>query len=119
MQHWLHHFPGATTMDPYIEDLGAALHAAPPVAARGTAGREPSSRECPVCHKRMVVERQNGVAVDVCADHGVWFDLGELPTLLDRVRAGEKVGRATALADARQEGKISGALFGLLSLLFD
>ena len=95
-----------------------ALRAAPPLAARSTQ-REASALECPVCHTQMVVEREHGVAVDVCPTHGVWFDLGELPALVARVRSGARVGMATAVADARTEGRIGEALFGLWSFLFD
>lgn len=46
---------------------------------------------CPVCGKRM--NRNNfggtsGVVVDVCAQHGIWFDPGELPRILEFVQAG-------------------------------
>jgi Zn-finger nucleic acid-binding protein len=46
---------------------------------------------CPVCTKRM--NRNNfggtsGVVVDVCAQHGIWFDPGELPRILEFVQAG-------------------------------
>ena len=105
-------------MNPYVDDLVLALRATPPLAAR-SAQAEASELECPVCHTRMVVERKHGVAVDVCPTHGVWFDLGELPALVNRVRLGAKVGIAAAIADAKTQGKISEALFGLWSFLFD
>jgi Zn-finger nucleic acid-binding protein len=46
---------------------------------------------CPVCATRM--NRNNfggtsGVVVDVCPHHGVWFDAGELPRILEFVQAG-------------------------------
>jgi Zn-finger nucleic acid-binding protein len=66
----------------------------------------------------MVVERQHGVAVDVCRAHGVWLDLGELPALVQRVKSGARVGMASALADAREEGMIGEALLGLWSFVF-
>ena len=105
-------------MNPYVDDLAMALRAAPPIAARSTV-HVASELECPVCRARMVVERAHGVPIDVCPTHGVWFDLGELPALLDRVRSGARVGMASALAEARKEGKIGEALFGLWSFLFD
>lgn len=47
--------------------------------------------KCPVCTTAM--NRNNfggnsGVVVDVCPRHGVWFDPGELPRILDFVQAG-------------------------------
>jgi Zn-finger nucleic acid-binding protein len=46
---------------------------------------------CPVCAQLM--NRKNfggisGVIVDVCKKHGTWFDLGELPRVLEFVAAG-------------------------------
>lgn len=47
--------------------------------------------KCPVC--ATVMNRNNfggtsGIVVDVCPHHGVWFDPGELPRVLDFVQAG-------------------------------
>jgi Zn-finger nucleic acid-binding protein len=47
--------------------------------------------KCPVCGTTM--NRKNfggksGIVVDVCPRHGVWFDPGELPRVLDFVQAG-------------------------------
>jgi Zn-finger nucleic acid-binding protein len=47
--------------------------------------------ECPVCSTLM--NRNNfggtsGIVVDVCSRHGVWFDPGELPRILEFVQAG-------------------------------
>jgi Zn-finger nucleic acid-binding protein len=106
-------------MNPYVEDIAEALRAAPLLSRRGAQDDIAGERPCPVCKRLMVVERNQGVAVDVCREHGVWFDLGELPTLLARVRAGSRVGLATELAESRKSGKISGILFGLWSLMFD
>lgn len=46
---------------------------------------------CPTCHalmNRTNFGTQSGVIVDVCAKHGIWFDLGELPKVLDFVESG-------------------------------
>jgi Zn-finger nucleic acid-binding protein len=53
---------------------------------------------CPVCRDMMTRRnfgRSSGVIVDVCVSHGVFFDRGELPRVLDFVEAG-------GLAPARQ-----------------
>ncbi len=47
--------------------------------------------KCPMC--RATMNRKNfggfsGVIVDVCAQHGVWFDAGELPRVLSFVESG-------------------------------
>ncbi len=46
---------------------------------------------CPACRTRM--NRNNfggtsGIVVDTCPHHGVWFDAGELPRILEFVQAG-------------------------------
>ena len=33
---------------------------------------------CPVCQKRLYVKEMHGVVVDVCDEHGIWLDRGEL-----------------------------------------
>lgn len=48
-------------------------------------------RRCPMCDAMM--NRRNygntsGIIVDVCGEHGVWFDPGELPRVLAFVEAG-------------------------------
>ncbi|MFO0571805.1 MAG: zf-TFIIB domain-containing protein [Polyangiaceae bacterium] len=46
---------------------------------------------CPMCAEIMTRRnfgRTSGVIVDVCGRHGVWFDRGELPRVLDFVEAG-------------------------------
>jgi len=35
-------------------------------------------RPCPVCRQRMATEEHYGVTADVCAEHGIWLDVGEL-----------------------------------------
>ncbi len=39
--------------------------------------------------------RRSGVLVDTCRDHGMWFDLGELDTILRWIKASD-------LKDAKQ-----------------
>ena len=56
-------------------------------------------RRCPACAEHM--QRRNfggksGIIVDTCYRHGVWFDPGELPRVLQWVRSG-------GLAQARYE----------------
>jgi Zn-finger nucleic acid-binding protein len=50
-----------------------------------------SYRPCPLCKKLM--HRRNfgglsGVIVDICTEHGLWFDAGELPSVLAFVEGG-------------------------------
>jgi len=56
-------------------------------------------RNCVVCGKMMHRRnygRRSGVIIDVCKDHGVWFDADELPRILAWVRSG-------GLAEANQQ----------------
>ncbi len=82
------------------EDGQRADHRLPPPLHRLVCATSPESREhrhyvpCPVC--RALMSRQNfgnGVIVDVCGRHGIWFDAEKLTCILDSVRAG---GRAAA-----------------------
>jgi Zn-finger nucleic acid-binding protein len=46
---------------------------------------------CPVCRAmmdRVNFARVSGVVVDVCADHGTWFDLNELHRIVDFIASG-------------------------------
>jgi len=76
-------------------------------------------RPCPICGKTMHVENAFGVKMDVCQQHGVWLDLGEMQAVLSRVRSGERIGRRAAIREARRRGKVSGTLFGAWSLLLE
>ena len=40
-------------------------------------------RPCPECRPQLEWRERAGVDVDVCADHGTWFDLGELQLIAD------------------------------------
>lgn len=63
----------------------------PPTAAGGKPAPGPFYRSCAQCGARM--NRRNwgqksGVIVDVCQNHGIWFDLDELDRLLRWMRTG-------------------------------
>ncbi len=92
-----------------IQDLGpepaalpeATAHPAsdPPTASTGGGGAAPLYRPCVVCGalmNRRNYERKSGVIVDICRDHGIWFDLDELSRLLRWIHSGG-ADRAAAL----------------------
>lgn len=59
----------------------------------------PRYRACVVCSQLMVrrnIGRSSGVIVDVCGEHGIWFDADELSQLMIWVRSG---GREQVLQD--------------------
>jgi Zn-finger nucleic acid-binding protein len=76
-------------------------------------------RPCPICGSHMDVEQMSGVNVDVCAKHGVWLDRGELPRILATSNASVRRRHADAIRKARRDGKKSGVIFGVWSLLLD
>ena len=41
-------------------------------------------RPCPICGTHMIVIEEHGISVDICEDHGVWLDQGEMAVLLER-----------------------------------
>mgnify|MGYP003869718149 CR=1 FL=1 len=77
--------------------------------AKGTGTAAVRYRTCPACStimNRVNYARISGIVVDVCKQHGTWFDAHELPALLEFVRRGGlDVARAretVALADERR-----------------
>jgi Zn-finger nucleic acid-binding protein len=71
------------------EICGAAVPRRP--LQRSTPGEPVRYVPCPSCHALM--NRKNfggisGVIVDICSKHGVWFDTGELPRVLEFVESG-------------------------------
>ena len=72
--------------------------------------RHPSRRKCPRCAAMMSGARMEGVAVERCDLHGIWFDHGELakvvaphvdPATFDREMAARR-----AVADQMQYGSL-------------
>ena len=58
---------------------------------------------CPDCNQlmnRSNFARSSGVIIDLCRQHGVWFDANELPKIIDFIDKG-------GLARAREKDKIS------------
>jgi Zn-finger nucleic acid-binding protein len=72
---------------------------------------------CPVCGQAMEIKKKRGIAVDVCPDHGIWFDAGEFEAAVARIKR-SRPSRAD-VSRARKSGKMSGALFGWWALLGD
>jgi Zn-finger nucleic acid-binding protein len=88
----------------------------------GTARPEPIPERallCPVCGSALRVEARDGIAVDVCDEHGIWLDRGELQSIVTRLHS--RLGRRhrRQVESARKGGTLSGALFGWWAVLFD
>lgn len=65
----------------------------PPPAFRAAGGAQVRVKylRCPVCRgmlDRVNFARVSGVVVDVCAEHGTWFDRNELHRIIDFIAAG-------------------------------
>ena len=69
----------------------------------------------------LVLMELDTVQIDVCEEHGVWLDVGELGRVIQRAKArGYEFAGETyepAIEEARRDGKLSGALLGFWSLL--
>jgi len=67
----------------------------------------PAYRPCPRCGKlmnRQNYARRSNVVIDVCREHGAWFDAHELGRILDWVRSGGlEQARAQELEQLREE----------------
>ncbi len=57
--------------------------------------------ECPVCKQRMKMEKIESAWVDICAEHGVWLDKGEIEHVIESAREiGKSEGFVTRLWSA-------------------
>lgn len=74
------------------EERGEVLGVLPGAGPRGAiTAEEVRYRPCPLCGKlmnRTNYARVSGVIVDVCRDHGLWFDRDELRRVLEFVQEG-------------------------------
>ncbi|HUQ16363.1 MAG TPA: zf-TFIIB domain-containing protein [Candidatus Saccharimonadales bacterium] len=82
--------------------------------------RRESAVKCPTCDARMKTKTVNSVEVDVCQEHGLWLDKGELERIMSTSRRGyHQIQRSVIrrrVSDARSTGRYEGIFFGWLSL---
>ena len=83
-------------------------------ATRATGGRR-----CPVCQAAMTIAKRGSIEIDVCEEHGVWLDQGELKAIAERMRQRDRANIRSQLDRSYRSGKVSGVLFGPLGFLFD
>ena len=62
-------------------------------------------RPCTICATTMDVETLSGFKVDVCGNHGVWLDRGELPNILASADASNRKSTVKAIRRAKEEGR--------------
>ena len=81
--------------------------------------RAKGDRPCPVCRGVMSLARKGKTAIDVCEEHGIWLDRGELEAIVKR----SQIGQATRIHMAERRGRESGKLMAYwldeLAFLFD
>ncbi|MFZ5895182.1 MAG: zf-TFIIB domain-containing protein [Myxococcota bacterium] len=138
------HFVEHALLRSLIEQRAELARSVParPIARNNPFGAKVSYRSCPRCQALM--HRKNfagssGVVVDVCTKHGIWFDAGELPTILafvesgglerERLRAEERARQAKveqrlaatppAMANAQSSATTDIDLFDIVNELLD
>ncbi len=102
--------PAGPAAEPDIAPVSASAPVAASAAGPGAAP-SPAYRPCAACGalmNRRNYGRRSGVILDVCTEHGIWFDSDELQRLLRWIRdGGEEKAQALlaeqARAAARQE----------------
>jgi len=107
--HCLGIFLGADIVDKITSDDGREVRLAFPRRPRASEPTEVRYIPCIVCKRQMnrtVFARVSGVIVDVCKDHGVWFDAGEINAIIAFVEEGgmERASKRIA-ADKAAESK--------------
>ena len=69
---------------------------------------------CPTCGKAMTKRDSHDVEIDMCADHGIWLDKGELRKIVDE--ADDRARAAIPVHDGdRRRGRFEGIFLGWLS----
>ncbi len=107
-------------MSESIDDLAAAVNDLVGVDVHANDDKVPAGqRPCPICGRHMRVEAHRSVSLDVCVEHGVWLDNGELNAILSQASRRRTAAVQSQIKEAKRSGKVSGALFGVWSLLFD
>ena len=76
-------------------------------------------RPCPICGEAMDTKKKRGVAIDVCEEHGVWLDQGEMSKIIERIRKRDALAYEKMIRQARIDGHTSIAILHLLNLLSD
>lgn len=117
-------FPGFRMNDETLSFL-AELEQTESLASASNQTLVPSGeRPCPICGNPMEVEEypcnvMTRIHIDVCGEHGVWLDRGELPKIIAGTKCVAREKRVSAVKNAKLEGKKAGYIFGAWAFLFD
>lgn len=79
--------------------------------------RPTGQRPCPICKEPLLSSTERGTTVDLCLEHGVWLDRGELDQLLSKVAMAGKSSRRATVDKARRSGVTRGLFLGVWALL--
>ncbi len=85
---------------------------------RWPAMTDSETRSCPICQSELDRSTRGGAHADLCPDHGVWLDRGELERVLSNARRSTRASRRQ-IEDARRKGVWSGLFWGAWALLDD
>ena len=70
---------------------------------------------CPVCTKEMSKRSSYDSEIDICQEHGIWLDKGELARILESFAEQERSSHRSG-ADERRQGRFEGMFLGWFSL---
>lgn len=79
---------------------------------------EEGERPCPICGKTMHMAAKNDLIIDLCTEHGIWFDSGELEKILKRAQARSNTKQRLAVSRAIKSIKRESLYSGVFSLLW-
>jgi Zn-finger nucleic acid-binding protein len=71
--------------------------------------------KCPVCTGEMSKRSSWEVEIDLCAQHGIWLDKGELARIIESFAEQDRQSLDSGGGD-RQQGRYEGMFLGWLSL---
>ena len=74
---------------------------------------KPQPMKCPICQAEMTRKVTLSTEIDLCAEHGVWLDKGELQKIISSIRGIYTQG----MAEQRKQGRIEGIFYDWWSLL--
>ena len=73
-------------------------------ASKGTLAKDDTQEPCPSCRYGLFAVNVKGVTIDYCLScRGIWFDRGELQTLVDKMRSGEHIDFDPSLSKSESE----------------
>ena len=72
--------------------------------------------KCPVCSTEMTKSFSHSTEIDVCIEHGIWLDKGELSKITNSARLKSKGATERRAYLERENGKLQGIMWGWSAL---